>query len=136
VKISEILLQKPELLTHLEKWVRSNLQVLHPSKSEFFFGDEGFKTNSMKNLQSKIEMIKKKSCHLPCDSDEELPENLLKVGVKVDFYLDGSWMKGVIKARAGDVALVSYKSQDEEHHEFKDLKSEEVAQCFTKSKTS
>ena len=135
-KICEILIQKQDLLTYLEKWLRSNIQIIQSVKSDLCYNEEGFKSNTSKNLHSKLEMIKKKTCHLPYDSDEELSDDLTAVGAKIDFYSDGSWMKGSIKARAGDVGLISYSSADEERLEFKDLKSEEVAQYYTKSKTS
>ena len=135
-KICEILAQKQETLTYLEKWLRSNIQIIQSAKSELCYNDDGFKANTSKALHSKLEMIKKKTCHLPYDSDEELSDDITAVGAKIDFYADGSWMKGLIKARAGDVGLISYLNTDEERLEFKDLRSEEVAQYYTKSKTS
>lgn len=130
-KIADIVNKNPEILGYLEKWVRSNLHILQGVRSDVGYGEESAKNSSSKALQGKLEQIRKKSMNLIWDSDEEICDEKIQVNQKIEFYMTGTWSKGTIIAKAGDIILISYKCQDEECYELKDAKSDEVAPYYT-----
>ena len=135
--VLEALHSRSEILVFIDRWIKSNMIIIVPTRNENSMPEEHIKT-SFRSLISKFEKIKKKDMASTWNSDEEFLEENIEIGQEIDVYdiSIASWIKAKVEHKAGDILNVSYDWHGDEMQVLKDSQGEEVAPPDTKSKYS